>query len=152
MPLSWLSVGTWQGNNLTCNLSGNIRSQLSQHAEPLWTDPAIKSGISSRKIISAKNFFFKCRRGMNGQTFTPKSLQARKKPPPPQLIVHLTNFDKGTLGSLLPPPTLVLSLLWQSCCSACQLFLAMMIFFIFFSEFCWGNDLLLPCDLFMRHM
>ena len=28
------------------NLSGNIRPQSSQLAEPLWTDPGIKSGIS----------------------------------------------------------------------------------------------------------
>ena len=32
-------------NELTCNLSGNIPPQSSKLAEPLWTDPGIKSGI-----------------------------------------------------------------------------------------------------------
>ena len=47
MPLSRLS-----GNGLTHNLSGNIRPQLSQLAEPLWTYVDIKSGISVRELIS----------------------------------------------------------------------------------------------------
>ena len=33
------------------NLSGNIRLQSSQLAEPLWTDPGVKSGISVRELI-----------------------------------------------------------------------------------------------------
>ena len=37
---------------LTRNLSGNIRPQSSQLAEPLWTDPGIKSGTSVRELIS----------------------------------------------------------------------------------------------------
>ena len=44
--LSRHSVGTLSGNKLTRNLSGNTRSQSSQLAEPLWTNPGIKSGIS----------------------------------------------------------------------------------------------------------
>ena len=44
--------GNLSGNELTCNLSGNIRPQLSQLAEPLWTDPGIKSEINVRKLIS----------------------------------------------------------------------------------------------------
>ena len=44
--------GNLSGNELTCNLSGNIRPHSSQLAEPLWTDPDIKSGISVRKLIS----------------------------------------------------------------------------------------------------
>ena len=39
MPLSRLSVGNLSGNELTRNLSENIRPQSSQLAEPLWTDP-----------------------------------------------------------------------------------------------------------------
>ena len=31
--------------------SGNTRSQSSQLAEPLWTDPGLKSGISARELI-----------------------------------------------------------------------------------------------------
>ena len=37
---------------LTCNLSGNIRPQSSQLAEPLWTDPCLGSGISVRDLLS----------------------------------------------------------------------------------------------------
>ena len=32
--------------------SGNTRPQSSQLAEPLWTDPGLKSGISVRELIS----------------------------------------------------------------------------------------------------
>ena len=39
-------------NELTRNLSGNIRPQWSQLAEPLWTDPGLKSGISVGELIS----------------------------------------------------------------------------------------------------
>ena len=38
------------GNELTCNSSGNIWSQLSQLTEPLWTDPGQKSGISVHEL------------------------------------------------------------------------------------------------------
>ena len=44
--------GNLSGNELTRNLSGNIRPQSSQLAEPLWTDLGIKSGISVRELIS----------------------------------------------------------------------------------------------------
>ena len=50
--LSRHSVGTYQGNELTHNLSGNTWPQSSQLAEPLWTDPGVKSGITERKVIS----------------------------------------------------------------------------------------------------
>ena len=43
--LSKNSVAIYQGNELTRNSSGNTRSQSSQLAEPLWTDPGVKSGI-----------------------------------------------------------------------------------------------------------
>ena len=46
------SCGYLSGNGLTRNLSGNIRPQSSQLAEPLWTDPSLKSGISVRELIS----------------------------------------------------------------------------------------------------
>ena len=53
MPLSRQSVcRNLSGNELTRNLSGNIRPQSSQLAEPLWTDPGIKSGTSVRELIS----------------------------------------------------------------------------------------------------
>ena len=40
------------GNALTRNLSGKVRPQSSQLAEPLWTDSGIKSGIGVRELIS----------------------------------------------------------------------------------------------------
>ena len=36
-----------------CNLSENIRPQSSPLAEPVWTDPGIKSGSNVRELISA---------------------------------------------------------------------------------------------------
>ena len=39
-------------NEITCNTSGKTRSKSSQFAEPLWTDPSLKSGISLRELIS----------------------------------------------------------------------------------------------------
>ena len=34
--------GNLSGNELTCNSSGNTRSESSQLAEPLWTEPCLK--------------------------------------------------------------------------------------------------------------
>ena len=42
------------GNELTRNSSENTRAQSSQLAEPLWTDPGLKSGISVRELISTQ--------------------------------------------------------------------------------------------------
>ena len=50
--LSRHSVGTYQGNKLTRTSSGKCQPQLSQLAEPLWTDPGAKNGISVRELIS----------------------------------------------------------------------------------------------------
>ena len=44
--------GNLSGNKLTRNPSGNTVPQLSQFAEPLWTDPGVKSGISVQVLIS----------------------------------------------------------------------------------------------------
>ena len=60
--------GHLSGNELTRNWSGNTRLQSSQLAEPLWTDPGLKSGISLRELISTLKK--KRRRGMNCQTFS----------------------------------------------------------------------------------
>ena len=51
-----LSRQTWDlsGNELTRNSSGNTRSQSSQLAQPLWTDPGLKSGISVRELYIYK--------------------------------------------------------------------------------------------------
>ena len=61
--------GNLSGNELTRNSSGNTRLQSSQLAEPLWTDPGLKSGISLHELIST--FEKKKRwRGMNYRTFS----------------------------------------------------------------------------------
>ena len=44
--------GNLSGNELTRNLSGNTRSQLSQLAEPLWTDSGLKGGSTLLELIS----------------------------------------------------------------------------------------------------
>ena len=55
-------------------MSGNIRPQSYQLAEPLWTDPGSKSGISERELISTlkkeRKKKKKRRRGINRQTFS----------------------------------------------------------------------------------
>ena len=48
--LSGHSVGTFFRNELTRVLSGNIQPQTSQIAEPLWSDPDLKSGISACEL------------------------------------------------------------------------------------------------------
>ena len=91
MLLSRDNVGTYTENELTSNLSGNIRPRSSQLAEPHWTGPGIKSGISVRELISTLK---KKRRrlGMDGRTFFQRSLQARKTTPPttspPRMLYH----------------------------------------------------------------
>ena len=71
MPLSRHSVRTR-------NLSGNTRRQSPQLAEPLWTDPGIKNGISVCDLISTstnnkkqkQNKQTKKRRGLNGRAIS----------------------------------------------------------------------------------
>ena len=54
------------------NSSRNIRPQSSQLAEPLWTDPGIKSGIRVRELsLHKKKKRKKEQGGMNGWTFPP---------------------------------------------------------------------------------
>ena len=50
--LSSQSVGTYQGNKLTSNLSGNACPQSSQLVELLWIDPGLKDGTGTCKLIS----------------------------------------------------------------------------------------------------
>ena len=47
--------GTYQESELTRNSSGNTRLQLSQLAEPLWSDPVLMSGISLPEQIATLN-------------------------------------------------------------------------------------------------
>ena len=73
--------------------SGNMRPQLCQLAEPPWTDPGVKSGISVRELISTKKKKRekKHRLRMNGRTFSPNPCKRAKKPPvrrKPQCIAY----------------------------------------------------------------
>ena len=55
----------------------------SQLAEPLWTDPSMKSGNSVRELISTSNNNNNknSQVGNEWSNILPKSSQARKKPP-----------------------------------------------------------------------
>ena len=79
MPLSRHSVGTLSGNELTCNSSGNTRSQSFQLAEPLWTNSGVKSGIGVRKLISTLKKKKKAQEGNELPNILPKSSHAKKK-------------------------------------------------------------------------
>ena len=68
-------------SRLSCNSSGNTQSQSSQLAEPLWTDPCLKRGISLRKLISTKKKK-KAQTGDELSNILPKFSHSRKKPPP----------------------------------------------------------------------
>ena len=52
MPLSKHSVRTYQETSLHATRQGDTRPQSSQLAEPLWTDPGLKSGISVHELNS----------------------------------------------------------------------------------------------------
>ena len=74
--------GNLSRNELTRNSRGNTRSGSSQLAEPLWTDPGVKNGISLRELIST----LKKKKPQTGNELSdilPKSSHAKKKPPPP---------------------------------------------------------------------
>ena len=80
--------GNLSENELTRNSSGNTQPQLSQLVEPLRTDPGVKSGISVRELIPAKNTKTKTKQnnlqaGMNDRTFFQNSRTRGKTPPPP---------------------------------------------------------------------
>ena len=81
MPMSRHSVGDLSGNKLTRKLSGNIRPQSSRLAEPVWTDPGIKSENSARELISTLKKKT-AQAGNGGSIILPKPSQTRKKPPP----------------------------------------------------------------------
>ena len=73
--------GNLSGNELIRGTSGHTRSQWSQSAEPLWTDPGPKSGISLRELISTLKKKKKAQAGNDLSYILPKSLHAKKKPP-----------------------------------------------------------------------
>ena len=53
--LSSHSVGTYQEKELACNLSEDACLELSQLAEPLWTDPGPKIGTGEPELIFTLN-------------------------------------------------------------------------------------------------
>ena len=75
-------MGTLSGNKLTRNSSGNTKPQSSQLAEPLWTDPGLKSGISVCELISTLKKKIKMQVGNEWSYILPKFSYARIKPPP----------------------------------------------------------------------
>ena len=77
--------GNLSGNELTRNLSRNIRPQSSQLAEPPWTDPDVKNGISASELISTSKKQKKKKAQAENElsNIHQKSSQARKRPPPP---------------------------------------------------------------------
>ena len=72
------SMGTYWGKELTCNWSGNTQPQLSQFAEPLWTDHGLKSRSGVWELISPSSTTKKHMWGMNHWTF-PKILACKEK-------------------------------------------------------------------------
>ena len=86
------SVRTYQGKWAHTQLVRKYLTTSSQLAEPLWTDPGLKSEIGVQDLISTlkkRREKKKCRQGMNGR----KSLQARKKTPPPKFHNGLISVD-----------------------------------------------------------
>ena len=76
--------GNLSGNELTCNSTGNAWPQSSQLAEPLWTDPSLKSGISVCNLISTlKKKREKSTGGKQIVEHSLKTLHTKKKPSPP---------------------------------------------------------------------
>ena len=84
------SVGTCQRNELTRNSSRNTQPQLSQLAEPLWTDPGLSSRISVNELISTLKK--KAQVGNELLNILPKSSHARKKPPIFVLTLKIPSF------------------------------------------------------------
>ena len=79
IPLSRQRVGTYAETSSHATCQGTFRPQSSQLAEPLWTDPGIKSGISVRELISISKKKKKALAGNEWLNFLPQSSQARKK-------------------------------------------------------------------------
>ena len=70
---------------------------MSQLAEPLWTDPGMKSGISVRELIFAlKKKKKKARAGNELPNILPKFSHARTKPPH-SFITYVVSSDERSL-------------------------------------------------------
>ena len=78
------SVGTYQETSSHASRQETLKSQSSQLAEPLWTDPGLESEISVRELIPIKTKQKKRGRGMNRRTFSQNLRTQGKKPPQPE--------------------------------------------------------------------
>ena len=78
--LSKHGVGTCQRNELTRYLFGDIRPQSSQLAEPLWSDPGVKSESGSHGLISIFHL------GGWGEGAQQARSDWSTPPPPPQFL------------------------------------------------------------------
>ena len=93
MPLSRYSVGTYQQTSSRSS-SGNTRTQSSQLAELLWTDPSVKSGISVRELKRRKKEEKKRRRQNQKVEHSPKVLASEEKANTTRFCrVHWTVLD-----------------------------------------------------------
>ena len=95
--------GNLSGNELTRNSSGKTRPHSSQLAEPLWTDPGLKSGLSKYDLISTLKKTKKQRgRGMTCRTFSQTPRMRGKSQHHQDLImtiVMIESSDDGSSGS-----------------------------------------------------
>ena len=80
IPLSRHSLGTYPETSSHATCQGKVG--YSRLAEPLWTDPGVKSGISVHELISTKKNK-QAQAGNERSNILPKSSQARIRPPPP---------------------------------------------------------------------
>ena len=93
MPLRRHSVGTYQdmSSHTTCQGTTYSRPQLSQLAEPLWTGPGLKSGISVCDLLQKKK---KKKQAENElSNIVPGfSHSGRKPPPPPHVSIAKSHY------------------------------------------------------------
>ena len=118
-PWSFCQKCRWQvtpKHTYTLDSSGNTQLQSSQLAEPLWTDPGRKSGISLSELISTLKK--KHRQGMNCRTFSQNPRTRGRSQHSSTCVVwkaytedsgSLRRFDeKGLFTTLIQPQTVSL--------------------------------------------
>ena len=79
MPLSRHSVGSYQETSSHVTRKGTLGHSRLRLAEPLWTEPGLKSGISIRELISTLKKKTQARNELSN--ILPKISHVRKKPP-----------------------------------------------------------------------
>ena len=94
--------GNLSGNELTCDLSGNIQPHSFQLAEPLWTDSGIKSGISVLELISNHTHTPKAQAGSDGPIFSQNPRKRGKKHHHHQFLLSVSGSFNLIFGNTLP--------------------------------------------------